>query len=75
MRSRELKGKSLWDHDFDVPAHGEAFFLPSEDKARLMVHDEDHLLHDALKLSEQAFAMACLVNARQKIKMMSKING
>ena len=51
VRSRELKGKGLWDPDFDVPAHGEAFFLPSEDKARLMVHDEDHLLHDALKLS------------------------
>jgi len=58
--------KSWWDPDFDVPAHGEAFFLPSEDRARLMVHDEDHLHHDTLKLFGQAFAMACLANAKAK---------
>jgi len=56
----------MWDPDFDVPTHGEAFFLPIEDKARLMVHDKDRLLHDALKLSRQAFAMDCLVNAKAK---------
>jgi len=31
-----------------------------------MVHDEDHLRHDTLKLFGQAFAMACLVEAKAK---------
>jgi len=57
---------SLWDPDFDIRAQGEAFLLPSRDKARLMVHDEDHLRHDALKLFGQAFVMACLVDAKAK---------
>jgi len=44
------RGHSLWDPDFDVPTHGEPFFLPNEDRARLIVHDKDHLRHDTLKL-------------------------
>jgi len=40
------RGERLWDPDFDVSSHGKAFFLPSEEKARLMAHDEDHLRHD-----------------------------
>ena len=66
MRGLELEGKNLWDPDFDVSAHGEAFFLPNKDRARLMVHDKDHLFHDTLKLFGQAFAMACLVDAKEK---------
>jgi len=31
-----------------------------------MVHDEDHLRHDTLKLFGQAFFMACLVDAKAK---------
>jgi len=68
-KSESSKAKSLWDHDFDVSAHGEAFFLPSEDKARLMVHDEDHLRHDTLKLFGKAFAMVCLFDAKEKDQM------
>jgi len=58
------RGKILWDPDFDVPAHGRAFFLPREDKARLMVHDKDHLCYGTLKLLSQAFALACLVDVK-----------
>jgi len=63
MRGRELKWE-MWDPDFDIPTHGKTFFLPNEDKARLMVHDEDHLLHDTMKQFGQAFAMGFLVIAK-----------
>jgi len=65
-KAESSRGKSLWDPDFDVPTHGESFFLPNEDRARLMVHDEEHLRHDTLKLLGQAFAMACMVDAKAK---------
>jgi len=55
-------GKSLW----------ESFFLHNEHKARLMVHDEDHLRHDTLKLLGQAFAMACLMDAKEKDRKSAK---
>ena len=58
------QGKSLWDPDFDVPAHGRPFFLPNEDKAKLTAHDEDHLRHDTLKLLGQAFILACVVDVK-----------
>ena len=58
--------KSLWDPDFDIPVHGELFFLPGEDKARLMAHDEDHLRHDTKKLLDQAFDLTFLVNIKVK---------
>jgi len=58
--------KSLWDPDFDIPIHGETSFLPSEDKARLMVHHKDHLLRDTMKQFEQAFSMDCQVIAKAR---------
>jgi len=57
-------GKSPWDPNFDVPTHGETFFLPNEDRARLMVHDQNHLLRDTMKQFGKAFAMGCLVIAK-----------
>jgi len=62
----------LWNPDFDVPAHGESFFLPSEDRVRLMVHDEDHLRHDTLKLLGQAFDMAFPVDVKDKDRKISE---
>jgi len=56
----------MWDPDFDVPIYGEVFFLPNEDRVRLIVHEENHLRHDALKLFGQTFSMACLVDAKAK---------
>ena len=38
------RGKSLWDLSFDVPTHGEHTFLPSDNKDRLMAHDEDNCI-------------------------------
>jgi len=37
-----------------------------------MVHDEDHLRHDTLKLLEQAFAMPCLVDVKAKYRKTSE---
>jgi len=51
------RGKRLWDPSFDVPTHGEHTFLPSDDKVRLMAHDEDQLYRDTMKQIGQAFAM------------------
>jgi len=39
---------------------------PGKDKDRLMAHDEDHLLRDAMKKFRQAFAMGCLVIAKTR---------
>ena len=33
-----------------------------------MVHNEDHLHHDTLKLFGQAFDMTCLVDAKAKVE-------
>lgn len=51
---------------YGTPTHGEAFFLPNEENARIMVHDEDHLRHDVLKLFGQAFAITWPVNAKER---------
>jgi len=58
------KRKSLWDPNFDIPAHGESCFLSDEDKARLMVYGENHLRQDSEKLLGQAFSSACLANVK-----------
>ena len=47
--AKSSRGKSLWDPSFDVPTHGEHTFLPSNDKDKLMAHDEDQLYHDTMK--------------------------
>lgn len=64
--AESLQRKSLWDPNFDIPAHGESMFLPIEDKVRLMAKDEDRLHHDAKKLLGQAFGLTCLVNVKVK---------
>jgi len=37
-----------------------------------MVHDEDHLHHDTLKLLRQAFSLACLVDVKAKDQKTSE---
>jgi len=65
-KDESFKGKSLWDPNFNIPTYGETTFLPSEDKDRLIAHDEDHLLRDAMKQFGQAFAMGCLVVSKKR---------
>jgi len=60
------RGKSLWDPNFDIPAHGGSCFLPNKDKFKLMAHDEEHLHHETEKILIQAFALACVVNVKAK---------
>jgi len=59
--------KSLWDADFDVLAHGKAFFLSLKNKNRLPVHYEDFLCRDSLKLFSQAFAWSAWLMKKCKI--------
>jgi len=60
------RGKNLWDSSFDVPTHGEHTFMPSDDKDKLMAHDEDQLYHDAMKQIGQVFAMGCLAISKTR---------
>jgi len=69
------KGKSLWDPNFDILAHDVSCFLPAEDKAKLMVHDEDHLCQDSKKLLGQAVALACLANIKARDRKKDEARG
>jgi len=60
------KGKCLWDPNFDILTHGKSYFLPDEDKAGLMAHDQDQLRKDSEKLLDQVFALECLANVRAR---------
>ena len=62
--AKSSRGKSLWDTNFGILAHGKSFFLPLEDKTRLEVQGEDLLCRNSLKLLGQAFALACMVDDR-----------
>lgn len=60
------KGKSFWDPNFNILAHGESCFLLDEDKACLMAYGKDHLRQDSNMLFGQAFSFACLANVKAK---------
>ena len=60
------KGKNLWDPSLDTRTFLEKALLPTEERERLMTHDENHLVREAIRQFGQALARSCLTATKMK---------
>jgi len=71
MVVREGKAKSskrgnLWNPSLDATTFLEEVLLRAEEKEKLMAHDENHLVREAIRKFGQVLATCCLAAAKMK---------
>ena len=66
------KRRNLWNPRLDAPTFLEEVLLSAEEKERLMTHNENHLVREAIRKFDQALATSCLGAAKIKERKVTE---